>query len=276
MTDQTNTSMVFYESFRKSIDVLDLPAEKKLGYYEAIIDYGLYGKIPHLDTPVLDALFTIAKPNIDANTLKRERAKKAAENGRKGGRPRKKATPSVSDSSDKEKTQNKTGQKTIDVDKDVDDDVDVDGDVDVCIDSDTEKETKDISFISSSSSSKEKEKENKKIYNNYEQATDTYDEQDSHTSTTGNETKEHPKPTSSSTTAPLPTKGKSLSERNNRLYESLLPYVDVYGLDAVQAFYDYWAEVDPTHTYMRFEMEKSWELRHRLERWMRKRTLLNL
>ena len=154
METYLSKSMVFFETIMTCIAELNLPPETKAAYYEGIIGYGIYGTVPHFDDPVLNALFVALKPNIDANTARREVYLRNVENGKKGGRPRKKVTPKESADCDASKTQKKTPSKTIDVDVDVDVDVDkdVDKDVDVCIDSDTEKETKDISFISSSSS----------------------------------------------------------------------------------------------------------------------------
>jgi len=74
-------SMIFYESFKKAIDNISDPFDA-LKSYEAIIGYALTGEVPELDgIPCI--VFDMAKPQIDANTKRRE-------NGNKGGRPRKK------------------------------------------------------------------------------------------------------------------------------------------------------------------------------------------
>ena len=72
-------SFVFYRSFRESIKTLK--SKDQLVTLLAICDYALYGAEPTLEGVPL-AIFTVAKPSIDANKKKRE-------NGRKGGRPKK-------------------------------------------------------------------------------------------------------------------------------------------------------------------------------------------
>lgn len=72
-------SFVFYRSFRESIKVLK--TKEQLITLLAICDYALYGIEPDL-SGAPHAIFTVAKPSIDANRVKRE-------NGKKGGRPKK-------------------------------------------------------------------------------------------------------------------------------------------------------------------------------------------
>lgn len=51
--------------------------------------------------------------------------------------------------------------------------------------------------------------------------------------------------------------------------EDLRPYLQMYGRDMVNEFYAYWSEPNKTHTKMRFEQEKTWDLERRLARWAR-------
>ena len=85
MTNQASTSMVFFASFRTSIEKIDLPAETKLNYYEAVLDYGLFGITPHFDNPILEALFDVLEPIIDANTRKKQHSITCSEMVRKEG-----------------------------------------------------------------------------------------------------------------------------------------------------------------------------------------------
>lgn len=79
-------SFVFYRSFYEALKTL--PPEDKAKIYEVIIAYGLDGIDPNLEG-YLASLFTLIKPQIDANNKKFENGKAGAEHGKKGGRPRK-------------------------------------------------------------------------------------------------------------------------------------------------------------------------------------------
>lgn len=80
-------SFVFYRSFRDAID--EMNDADKLATLLAICDYALYGVEPELESPMPRAIFTVARPSIDANNTRRI-------NGGKGGRPPKKK-PMVSE-----------------------------------------------------------------------------------------------------------------------------------------------------------------------------------
>lgn len=76
--------MIFYESFYDAC--ADLPKEERLKTYDAIISYGCAGIIPKDLSGTAKAIFTLAKPLLDANAERKA-------NGAKGGRPRKDANP---------------------------------------------------------------------------------------------------------------------------------------------------------------------------------------
>jgi len=82
--------------------------ENKLATLLAICDYALYGVEPKLKDAMARAVFTVARPSIDANKARRD-------NGKKGGRPKK---PMVSDSenlwfSKNESTETETGTEAV-------------------------------------------------------------------------------------------------------------------------------------------------------------------
>ena len=87
MAEYPIESFVFYRSFRDAIS--EMSDEDKLATLLAICDYALYGVEPKLKDAMARAVFTVARPSIDANKERRA-------NGKKGGRPPKK--PMVSDS----------------------------------------------------------------------------------------------------------------------------------------------------------------------------------
>lgn len=84
-------SMVFYRSFYEAIKGLD--AETKAEIYDAIFAYGLDGTESICLSPIASAIFTLVKPQIDANNKRKEagkeNGKKGAQYGKLGGRPKK-------------------------------------------------------------------------------------------------------------------------------------------------------------------------------------------
>ena len=73
--------VVFLPSFYEAVK--DLPDSERLGVYDAVMRYGLFGEITEL-SPVGNALFLLMRPVIDSSQ-RRHRAAKA--NGAKGGAP---------------------------------------------------------------------------------------------------------------------------------------------------------------------------------------------
>lgn len=79
-------SFVFYRSFYEAIE--DLDDATQLEIYKAIAAYSLNGEVPDL-SGFSKTVFTLVKPQLDANNKRYENGKKGAEHGKKGGRPRK-------------------------------------------------------------------------------------------------------------------------------------------------------------------------------------------
>ena len=77
-------SFVFYRSFKDAMEVLN--DTDKLIVYEAIADYALNMQEPHL-SGFPRSLFTLIKPQLDANWRRYENGKRGAEHGAKGGAP---------------------------------------------------------------------------------------------------------------------------------------------------------------------------------------------
>lgn len=67
----------FYRSFYEAVK--DLPKDIRLEVLTAIVEYGLYGTEPTGMKPFTKSIFTLVRPNIDANRTR-------FENGKKGGR----------------------------------------------------------------------------------------------------------------------------------------------------------------------------------------------
>lgn len=83
-------SFIFYRSFFEAIS--ELPDEQKGRIFSAICDYTL-NENPHELTGVDKCVFTLIKPQLDANNKKYKNGLKGASHGAKGGRPKKQKTP---------------------------------------------------------------------------------------------------------------------------------------------------------------------------------------
>ena len=80
--------------------------------------------------------------------------------------------------------------------------------------------------------------------------------------------------------APQPKKSKEeilqdTEKRRANFYNSLIPYVKIYGKEMVRAFYDYWSELNKSGSKMRWEQQQTWELERRLATWERKDSQYN-
>ena len=58
-----------------------------------------------------------------------------------------------------------------------------------------------------------------------------------------------------------------LKKRAEVLYNTLVPYVSTYGKDMIRQFYDYWTEPNKSRTKMRYELERTWDTKRRLNTW---------
>lgn len=90
--------VVFYKSFYESIS--ELPPENALNIYNSIFRYAFFDEEPEF-SGIEKAIFTIIKPQIDANNRKYE-------NGKKGGRPPKDAKTTKEENKNHRFNKNKT------------------------------------------------------------------------------------------------------------------------------------------------------------------------
>lgn len=93
-------SFVFYRSFYEAIS--NLSNEDKGRLFSAFAEYALNGIEPEL-SGFEKSIFTLIKPQIDANIKRYEDGKKGGEHGKKGGRPPK-LTQSANDENNPTKT----------------------------------------------------------------------------------------------------------------------------------------------------------------------------
>ncbi len=56
-------------------------------------------------------------------------------------------------------------------------------------------------------------------------------------------------------------------KRMKKFYDSLIPFVSVYGKEMMREFYEYWSEMNKSQSKMRWENERTWCVELRLRRW---------
>ena len=62
-------------------------------------------------------------------------------------------------------------------------------------------------------------------------------------------------------------KEQEMKSREREFYNVLVPFVKTYGREMIREFFDYWSEPNKSHSKMRFEQERTWDLRRRLQTW---------
>ncbi len=65
------------------------------------------------------------------------------------------------------------------------------------------------------------------------------------------------------------TTSVSISEREQKFKESLYPFVGEHPKERVKSFFDYWSEKTTGGLKMRFELQKTWEVKKRLTTWVK-------
>ncbi len=58
-----------------------------------------------------------------------------------------------------------------------------------------------------------------------------------------------------------------LKKRAGVFCNSLVPYVKTYGKEMIRKFYYYWTEPNKSRTKMRYELERTWDTKRRLNTW---------
>ena len=58
-----------------------------------------------------------------------------------------------------------------------------------------------------------------------------------------------------------------LEKRAGVFYNSLVQYVETYGREMIRQFYNYWTEPNKSRTKMRYELERTWDTKRRLNTW---------
>lgn len=58
-----------------------------------------------------------------------------------------------------------------------------------------------------------------------------------------------------------------IKENKLKFYEDCKPYLEKYPKEMLRAFYNYWTELNNSHTKMRYELQQTFELSRRLATW---------
>src|SRR5690606_39884337 len=63
---------------------------------------------------------------------------------------------------------------------------------------------------------------------------------------------------------------KTILERKQEFYNSLIPFLETYSKEMLKEFFDYWTEHGETDKKFRKEKEKSYDLNLRLKTWLKR------
>lgn len=59
----------------------------------------------------------------------------------------------------------------------------------------------------------------------------------------------------------------NIDSRKLKFADTLKPFVEKYGAKMIRSFYDYWVEPNKSNTKFRQELQKTWDVKRRLEAW---------
>lgn len=59
----------------------------------------------------------------------------------------------------------------------------------------------------------------------------------------------------------------NIKERKLKFASTLKPFIDTYGKDMINDFYEYWTEPNKSNTKYKQELQKTWSLDRRLKKW---------
>ena len=65
----------------------------------------------------------------------------------------------------------------------------------------------------------------------------------------------------------LPINKITIDERKLKFADTLKPFLQTYGKDLLNDFYNYWTEPNHSNTKMKFELNKTWSIEGRLRTW---------
>ena len=245
-------SGIFYVSYMKSAMEAGFTREERGVFYDGIITYMFTNELPEYDNPVMRALFAVCRPNIDATQVHFRKHQICKENGKRGGAP--KGNSNASSQSGKAgrvavKSTTSVQPKTTEVNN--------------------PKTTQQNNLKTTEQNNPNSTEENNPIA---EDETTINKNKNENKNETINEN-ENVEVRESEPASHTPTPSLAYSDhsdlvvRQHQFFESLKPYIEQYGKEEIQRFFNYWSETTPDGMYMRFEKEKYWRLPNRLAHW---------
>lgn len=217
----------------KSISKLGV--EEKAMLLDNLFNYhNLNNNLINLNNPMVDLVWGLIEPNLRRNIESYDARKQSSvENGKLGGRPKKEAKSdennlnNLNKPNDKTQEPNETLSVSDSVSVSVSESVPVSESVIVEINTEASPFFSEIHFSESEDITLEPEEEKRK--------------------------KVAPK--------------KEKEERAEDFRQTLMPYVETYGREMMNAFYLYWTESGDGKPKLRFEMEKVFDVQRRLITW---------
>ena len=104
------THFTFFESYYTSVK--ELNSELKAEFYEAIFEYALYNNSLSNDVnPLVKALFTLVKPNLDSSKQRREAGKQGGSKSKANSKQKQSKSKQVTSDKEKDKEKNKEKNK---------------------------------------------------------------------------------------------------------------------------------------------------------------------
>lgn len=255
--DMLRESFVFYKSFYEAIR--GLPRDIQGEIYTAIMEYGLYGEEPVCLKPIASCVFTLVKPQIDANNARYENGCKG---GRKGGKksedaPETKPEPQQGPGetgSGRVADSGATGTEPTVDGPETESEPMVDGSVTEGKPNPNRRLTEPEPTVSQTGTGPEPNV-NGNVNENVNKNTDDYGEGCAPAREAG---------------VCAASTGMDVLARRERFREMLRPFVGRYGGEMVEAFFRYWSELSLDRQHMRYELGQTFEIPSRLGSWAAK------
>jgi hypothetical protein len=262
-------SFLFYKSFYEAIRLL--PREVQGEIYTAIMEYGLYGKETESLKPLARSIFTLVKPQLDANAVRYENGLKGGIHGNKGGAP--KGNQNAKKDKNNPETTPKQPQNNPETTPNVNVNVNVNDNV--CLHTHARTHEGDEIREKLLSSQIWIDQVRKTYHLTEDEVYDCVNAVVDYIVITS------PMPTKSDAMRLFPkqveiyksTPKGSLEERKSKLEQEMRDAnsMNYYTRDELREFYQYWTQTDSTGNKMLYESHQYWDTAKRMELWKQRK-----